>query len=73
MHSKLLKAVSCGLAIGLACTSTSAAEVIVRDKFEHYSLEGFGTLQKARHSSILPSARVITQPRIRRRPPRPLS
>ncbi len=46
MHSKLLKAVSCGLAIGLACTSTSAAEVIFRDKFEQYSLEGFGTPQE---------------------------
>jgi hypothetical protein len=45
MHSKLLKAVSCGLVIGLACASAQA-RVIFSDKFEQYSLEGFGTPQE---------------------------
>jgi hypothetical protein len=45
MHSKLLKAVSCGLVIALACASAQA-RVIFSDKFEQYSLEGFGTPQE---------------------------
>ncbi len=45
MHSKLLKAVSCVLVIALACASAQA-RVIFSDKFEQYSLEGFGTPQE---------------------------
>jgi hypothetical protein len=39
------KAVSCGLVIGLACASAQA-RVIFTNKFEQYSLEGFGTPQE---------------------------